>query len=512
MSAQVILRRSLIVVLSSLWCLPAWAQQPEASEQAPAEEPSAEKAPAPAPKTEPSETPQAPIVERVVLGELMAHAVRHADSIKAAQANQRHAGWQQYRAERAWLPKLQANTLLAPVPANTDPNRVSENLDEIFSLNIGPFVRQTARVIIPIYTFGRLSAATDLAQLGVENAAIGVQRDKVELSFQVQRAYYSAQLAAAFDELLKDGDKLLGGKLKEMEDARDFGDADFQIKDYRKLQIFESEFQSRALDNKKLMQMSLAGLKYLTGKDILSAQISPLGTDGALPQLESLKFYQDIAARERPEVKQLVRAVKARQAQVELAKSEFYPNIFFAADLTYGWSTESIAKQPVCRIPQGGSECIYTDDLFARPYSNPYDQFGFGVALGLTWNFDYWQLNGKYREAKAKEEQTYAQRKQALGAIDLEIQKLHLEAQQALEKISIQERRLDAARRWRDQLGLGAQQGGDISEALDPLKAYYEAKLLQLQAVYNYQIARAELAQGIGVSSLSLVEPVTVKK
>lgn len=463
-----------------------------------------EAASAAAPKAQPPQP-------KVALGELLSAALKHADAIKAASANQRYADWQQYRAERAWLPKLQANTLLAPVPANTDPNRVSENLDEIFSLNIGPFIRQTARLLMPVYTFGRLSAAKDLAQLGVENAALGMKKQQVELAYQVQRAYYSAQLAAAFQTMIDDGEKLLGDKLKEMEDARDFGDADFKIKDYRKLQIFETEFEARALDNKKLMIMSLAGIEYLTGRSVEAAQIAELGTDGALPKLEPFEFYRKVATKERPEVQQLERAVKARQAQLELAKSEFYPNIFVAADLTYGRSTESIAKQPVCRIPDGSTECIYTDDLFARPYANPYNQFSVGVALGLNWSFDYWQLYGEYKEAEARKEQTLAQRRQALGAIDLELQKLYMEASQALEKVAIQERRLDAARRWRDQLGLGAQQGGDVSEALDPVKAYYEAKLLHLQAIYNYHMARAELAQGIGVTSLSRVEPAPSK-
>ena len=45
--------------------------------------------------------------------------------------------------------------------------------------------------------------------------------------------------------------------------------------------------------------------------------------------------------------------------------------------------------------------------------------------------------------------------------------------------------------------------GADVSDALEPLKAYYEAKVLHMQAVLEYEMARAALAKGLGVVELS---------
>jgi outer membrane protein TolC len=47
--------------------------------------------------------------------------------------------------------------------------------------------------------------------------------------------------------------------------------------------------------------------------------------------------------------------------------------------------------------------------------------------------------------------------------------------------------------------------GADMKDAVDPLKAYYEARALHLEARYNYLVSRAELAKAIGVPSLDLV-------
>lgn len=434
-------------------------------------------------------------------------AIKRAHAVKVARAGKEHAEWQLFRADYAWLPKLTADTFLALVPDNADPNRFGDNVDEIFELNVGPFIRQSAQLVIPLYTFDRISSARGLARLGVENANLEITKERVSMAFDVKRAYYSLSLARTFDSLVEEGNQMLLKEIKAMQDARDFGDAEFKIKDLRKLQIFETEFQTRALDNEKLKTLSLAGLQYLTTTKISAEQVPALDADASLPILHPMSVYTDTAMQKRPEVQQLKRAVRARALQKNLAISAFYPNIYFAVNFSFGWSTEDVARQPICRIPSNSEECVFTDDLFARPYSDPYNQLGFGFALGLRWNLDVGQLYGKYKESQAKLTQVNHQQLQALGAIELELKKVYIEADHALKKVGIQAKRLKAAERWRNQLGLGAQQGGSVSDAIEPVRAYYEAKIRHLQAVYDYRIARAELAKAVGVVNLKDIEP-----
>ena len=427
-------------------------------------------------------------------------ASKRAAVMRVSEAKIRHAEWQRFRAEYGWAPKLQADSTLAPVPANTDPNNLSGNFDEIAAFNIGPFFRQTVNVVIPVYTFGRLDAAEDLAQIGWENAALEARDALLDLDYQVKRAYYGLQLARTFGALLEDGDRLVSEKLEEMEEARDFGEADFKIQDFRKLEIFSADLAARGLDNHKIVVLGIAGLAYLTGETIALENIPPIDEGADSEPLESLAHYQSVAQGKRPQIAQLERAVQARRGQLDLQVAEFFPNVFVGANVTYGVSNQEIARQTVDRLE--GGQWVETD-LGARPFSNPYDQFSVGILLGARWNFDYFQLYGSYKETEALLDQTLAQQEQALGAIRLEIMQLYAEADQARERIAIQARRLQAARRWRDQIGLSAQTAGaDVSDALDPLKAYYEARVLHLQAIVEYKIARAALAKGIGVRTL----------
>jgi len=481
------------------------AEAPAAPEDPPEEAPPEEAAPAEEADKPAKKDAKAELAKQVSLKELEVSARENAAVMDAERARKKNAEWQRYRARYAWTPKLQADTLLAPVPANTDVNDFGNNIDSILAFNIGPYFRQTARLIVPLYTFGRINRAKALAEIGVKNAELEGRKAELELIFQVRRAYYGLQLARSIDGMIKDGGSLVTEQLEKMEEARNFGEADFETKDFRKLQIFSAELESRILDNQKLVTLGLAGLQYLTEQDLDLENIPALPTDEEPVELKSLDHYQSIAKKNRPEVLQLGAAMDAREEQLKLQRAEFFPNLFLAANFTYGISTESIARSPVQRLENG--EFVDTD-LSTPPFSNPYNQLGVGVALGLRWNLDFVQTYGKVRETEAQVERTRAQRAQALGAIDLEIEKLHLEAAQARERIAIQGRRLEAARRWRDSIGLTAELSGQsidsskMADAIDPLKAYYEAKLLHMQAIVEYKIARAALAKGIGLDSL----------
>ncbi|MBA2663935.1 MAG: TolC family protein [Bradymonadaceae bacterium] len=466
-----------------------WAQQPG--------EPPADK---PAKATA---VPAAGAVRVYSLEELLRLANSNAAVIEEHKARIRRAEWRQYRANRAWGPRLESTTLLAPVPANADPTRFDENIDEILLLNIGPYVRQTLRVVVPVYTFGRISTAQELAELGVDVALLQAEQARLDHFFQLKQAYYGRQLSQAFAVLLREGDELVKENLARMEEARDFGEADFETADLRRLQIFNADLDTRILDNNRLGDLTAAAINYLAGIEG-EARVITLDEGAPIAEIEALERYIALALIHRPEVVQLERAVQARELQQRLERRNFYPNIFVAADFGFGWSTEDVALQPVCRRVEPGGPCINAEDLFARPYANPFRTLTFGIALGMNWQFDVFGLYGQLQEVNAQRDETIAQRERALGAIRLEVTRQHREALDARRRIEIQGRRLDAARRWRNQFGatLKVGTGANISDAIDPLRAYYEARALYLEAHHNYLVARAALARAVGLQAL----------
>lgn len=441
------------------------------------------------------------------LDEILDEARNYAPLLQELEAKQDFAQARKSRADRAWWPSLQAETLLAPVPADADPSRIDENIDEIVSFNLGPYFRQTARVVLPIYTFGKITAAQELAELGVDVEVIRARQAMQEHLHRTYQAYYGMQLARAFSALLEEGDALIKETLEEMEEARAFGDADFETKDLRRLQIFNAEMDRMVLDNARLNDLTESALLYLTDLEgpIEVPAMTPEQAD--LP-IGTLATYQELARIHRPELAQLEAGVEARQIEERLARREFLPDVFLAADFRFGWSNKDPAFQRVCRQVEEDGPCINSETLYTRPYSNPFDTLNFGVVLGMRWNLNLGQQLGRVGETEARRVEIEAQQTRAVGAIELEIEQAWREAYDARERIAIERRRYDAARRWRNQYGLQSEMGyeGDMRDLIDPLRAFYEARVGYLEAAHNYLVARVELARVVGVESLDDVD------
>ncbi len=415
--------------------------------------------------------------------------------VAEAKANVDFAKAQQYRADWAWGPKVTSTTIFSFVPANTDTDQFGNNLDEILDLNLGPYLRQSFQVGIPLYTFGRIRIAKKLAGLGVDVANLKADQAQDKIIFQTVQAFYGLQLANALNTLLLEGATLIKKELKKAEDERDFGESKMKTKDFRKLQIFNAEVDARVLESAKLKNIASAGLRYLSGEK--AVHVASLDTKKKIESLLKLEKYLEAADGNRPEVEMLRRAEHGVKLAKQLAHRNWYPNIALVSELKFGLSTETVANRNVCREIRG--ECIDTSDLLARR-DDPFNFSSFTIGLAMRWEFDYWQNRGKSMEANARAIKLTAQKKRALGAIDLEITKLYEDANEAFLRVEITKRRLKAAERWRNQFGLAASSGGaDIADAVEPMKAFFEARGLHLQSYFDYYVARAALHRACGL-------------
>jgi outer membrane protein TolC len=448
------------------------------------------------------------------LGELIDDATNNEALIDEFEAKRAKAEWDEFRANHAWSPRITSTTSLAVVPDNADPDELNENFDEIANLDIGPYIREDLDIIVPIYTFGRVSIAKELAELGVDNSALELADARLDAIYETKRAYWSLRLSRAFSEMLSEGEQLISEQLDEMQDARDFGGADFDIEDFRKLEIFSAELDERIVDNARLSTVAVAGLHFLADvPDEVDIEVPKLTDLDSPPKLRDRDYYLRSAMQERPEILQLQKAVRARQLESELAVAEWYPNLVAALGVGWSWSTKETAFQRICAAPsrEDATGCEFPEDqfssdgqqLYAEPYGDPLNRFSVSVGVGLRWKIDPLQQYANVKKKDAQFSIMRAQRRRARAAIKLEVKKLYQDAADALVKIAITKRRMTAARRWRDQLGLSHQTAGaDIADAVQPLKAYFEARAKYLQAVYDYMVARAALARGVGARTL----------
>jgi outer membrane protein TolC len=437
----------------------------------------------------------------VALKPLMEKAATNSDLVAEYKAQREAAEWKKYQAKWARAPKIKSTTTLAPVPANADPSNLRENYSEIGALEIGPLISESLQVIVPIYTFGRIKIAKQLADIGVDVTKLKRAAAVEDVLFQTKRAFYGLQLSRTFAPILEKGNKLIQEKLQEMETARDFGDKDFSIDDFRRLQIFATEVESRMADNQKLREISSSGLQFLAELETEQLTAKPLDSDAEPKKLKDLETYWQYARTHRSDLRQLRKAVKARELQTKLERRNYYPNIAFFSGLGYSWSTEETASQPVfCRDSSGPCPSSI-DNLYAEPDTDPLDTFSIRLGVAINWDIDPLNQYGQVQAIDAKLRKLKAQESRANRAVRLDIEKKYTDAKDALERIEILNRRLDAAESWRDQVGFKMEAAGiEFGEDdIKPIREFYQAKAEYLRARTEYRVARAALAQAIGI-------------
>ena len=400
------------------------------------------------------------------------------------------------------FPKFEVTSVLSAVPNNVDFNNGASNLEKYIAFDIGPLSNNSLKIIFPVYTFGKLDSAQDLAQLGVDQAELETRKERLKLNSQLREAFYGAQLGKMIKAVMVDGVDVIKDEIARMDEAREFGDEDVDIVQLRELQIYESELDTKAVDTSRLVDLTKAALAVLAQMERDTFDIPNFDENIDPSKLPSLLRCLQLAQDSRPDVLLLQKAVAARNHQVDLATSNFYPDLFVGFDLGYSFSTINSISQEGTATDSSGQEIAINVD----PLSDPFNYFRFGLILGARLKLDpanrYWKL----QQARAQLAETRSLRDAALEGIDLAVEKRWREASDLLQKIAALERGLKAADRWKLQTGIAYQSGGaDLKNFIKPLKAFYKARLLLLQAQYEYRVALVKLSLEIGVDDIEAI-------
>src|SRR5208283_3748962 len=138
---------------------------------------------------------------------------------------------QALEAHRSYLPTGDLSSTVAPVPRiqcfpssdGTDScahtNFYFENsqtFDAITKLR-GVFTRTDLRLVQPIYTFGKISAGVNAAELGVEASRSKESGQVADVELNVRKAYWGAKLARELLSMLDEGLEYLNDAQKKIE-------------------------------------------------------------------------------------------------------------------------------------------------------------------------------------------------------------------------------------------------------------------------------------------------------
>lgn len=346
---------------------------------------------------------------------------------------------------------------------------------------IGPFVRFEGQFVYPLYTWGKITNGITAATKGVEQEFANVAQKKTEAAREVKEFYYTLQYTQQVKSLLGDVRDGFQKAVTTADERLKSSKGSISQLDVLNLKIGYAGVAKEVgkLDNG--IELTKAALLRVMGLP-QTVQFTP--AESALTpqpaQLKDFDYYVQRLFKNRPEWNRLLLGIQAKEAELALTKSDYFPTFFLAVPIRYGYAPGRSRQ------------------------TNPFifDNFNFafaGPVLGLRWNFDINGTAAKVARSEAELMKLQTQRKTAENSFPVEVKEAYLNVQEAKERVKITDdgrkagRALVALSTANFELGIGEPQDiflglGNYTRAAND---YYEA-------VRDYNIALAKLSLVVG--------------
>lgn len=345
-----------------------------------------------------------------------------------------------------------------------------------FTLSPAILNNTSARLTLqqPLFTGFRLESSADLARFSAQAAQQDYDRDRADLIYDIQNAYWGLFKTLAFKRVVDENVSQVQAHLK---DARNlYQQGLITNNDVLKVQVQLSDARLTQIHAKNAVRLATVGLNNLIGLPLDTEISLASGVERQPRQFADLAPLIEKALESRPEVKALESRVKAGEAGVALTRSGQLPQVYLIGDYSYA--------RPNPRV-------LPAQDRFKGTWD-----------LGVAVSLDLW--NGRTTAHQA--EQARAQLVQAQDAlaqlrdgIRLEVTQAFLTLLEAEERIEVAEQGVQQAEenhrvtsaRFKAGLALN-------SDLLDAEVALLRAKTNYTQTLVDYELAQARLQKVIG--------------
>jgi len=352
-------------------------------------------------------------------------------------------------------------------------------LDEELSFSMGPqsltFMdrdQYKAGFVIrqPIFTGGRLNAARKASQYSRDAQAQGNRALEEEVVFQVTRAYRTAQLAEAFQDVAVEAVELLKAHEHDVAILVEKG-ANPEIDLLRtRTELANARKELNGANN--AVDLAYSALKNLLSIPLeKSVHLTEALVRSPRPE-EALSSLTGVALSQRPELFAIDSKIAATEQSYKAAKGEYMPSIALEGRYEY--------MEGDFRDIEGG------------------DHWTVGVEAQLPlWNWG--KTAARVRETRSQLAQTKILRDKITDHIRLEVRQAFLDIGKAEKNIEAAESALKTAREAYRQTRARYRAGeGTNTDVLDVRTALSRTEANHTQALYDYNVALAALHRAIG--------------
>ena len=433
--------------------------------------------PAPVPAPAPVDKKE-PAVPSAVYDLKACLALADANNAQLRMATDRLAQAHAQLDEIKWVPWSQFSVSggVAAVPEIKGTGVYSPNGDISLSSKLGPAWRIGVEGVIPLWTFGKISAANAAADKLVEVAAADVERWRGLVHHDVRRAYFGLMLAHDARYLIDTAKSKLDSAIASLEDKDDADEADVL-----RMKTLRAEIAARFGEIEKGERIATAALRFLTGvQDPAPFDVPDEPIKGPKKPLLDVVVYLASAKVNRPELKMVRAGIEGRRAQLDLAKARLYPDIGLGLSIGYS-NAPYIADQT---------------NPFVLDNAN-YLRYGFGVVF--KWNLDLLPAAARVHYAEAQLAELADTQTYALGGVGVEVQTAYGTVEDAQIREQAYGEAEQLAKRWVATVSAAISIGTkEDKELVDPLRYYLTDRYNHLQAIMDLDVAYSSLSLATG--------------
>ena len=337
------------------------------------------------------------------------------------------------------------------------------------------FFNLSLNITQPIYTFGKIEAASEPARAGVQAAKGYIEQARAEATYNAMRAYWGLKWARAAIDTLDEG----LGKLKDWIDKID-GDLNaspprggYTEADLARLKLAYDNSKLWRGDMYRALLIAQSGMRVLTNDP--QADVDEEEIDFMENTPRPVSFWQDAALTHRPEAKLLQAGLAAAKGMRKWKLAEMLPDFGLSASAGY---------------------------LYAPEINTPIVKAGsFNAFLALRTPIDWGIRYGRLEQAKAEERAAEARRRHALGGIAVEVDKAYADVEEARTRAETLNHGAKVARGWYNAVDQNMKSGlvSDGRELVESARSYFDFRIRYLQAIMDTNLTLAWLRRATGV-------------
>ncbi len=345
--------------------------------------------------------------------------------------------------------------------------------------DLGPFTRIEGQIVYPLFTWGKLPNGVKAATKGVEQEIANVEQKKADAVREVKEFYYTLLYTKQVDALLSDVRDGFSKAVKTAEER--LQDGKITQMDVLNLKVGyagvakEGEKLRNGIELTRSALLRAMGMSQATAFEPADAALSPQSA-----AIQPLDYYVQRLFANRPEWHRLRLGIQAKEAELAMATSDYFPTLFLAVPVRYGYAPGRSRQ--------------------TNPFA--FDDFNFtsaGPVLGLRWSLSFGETAAKVSRSQAELLKLRSQEKNAEASFPIEVKEAYLGVKETQERMTITADGRKAGRALVTLAAANFEMGiGEPQDVFLGLGNYTRATNDYYEAVKDYNIALAKLSFVVG--------------